>query len=161
MIIVHEALDRNGYVFCSRLLSSIGKGRVMCTIKPASRSKHLQVLPVIWMRLCDTEIKHIADAVCSSWMACGSWWNGPGCSAHPFLSILCTFFSDCVPPSAVVITLFSLGLESHDTCGSCYSLFAPLSALFVLLLLFSGWVSFSFFCSSPIVLFLVLNVFKC
>jgi len=64
----------------------------MCTIKPASRSKHVQVLQVIWMRLCDTEIKQIADAVCSSWMACGSWWNGPGCSAHPSLSVLCNFF---------------------------------------------------------------------
>jgi hypothetical protein len=52
--------------FAQGCLAIMGKGRAMCTIKPASRSKHVQVLPVIWMRLCDTEIKQIADAVCSS-----------------------------------------------------------------------------------------------
>lgn len=137
----------------------MGKGKVMCTIKPASRSKHLQVLPVIWMRLCDTEITQIADAVCSSWMACGSWWNGPGCSAHPFLSVLYIFLSDCLPPATVVITLFFLVLEDHDTCGSCYRLYAPFSVLFILLGFFRlGFIYF--FALSPVVLFLVLKVFS-
>ncbi len=52
------------------------------------------------------------------------------------------FLVDCLPLATVVIALFSLGLEAHDICGSCYRLFAPLSTLFLLLCCFSGWVSF-------------------
>lgn len=63
----------------------------MCTIKLASRSAQACRSAATDMGATILHRSNFADAVCSSWMACGAWWNGPGmfCTSYLYLCICC------------------------------------------------------------------------
>ncbi len=92
----------------SRKLSGIGGRKTMCTIKPASRSKHVEVLPLIWMRLCDTEIKHYRRCLLIlNGLRVLMEWAWLFCTSHRLQSI---YLSICHPHSDDAT--LSLGLET-------------------------------------------------
>jgi hypothetical protein len=92
----------------SRKLSGIGGRKTMCTIKPASRSKHVDVLPLIWMRLCDTEIKHYRRCLLIlNGLRVLMEWAWLFCTSHRLQSI---YLSICHPHSDDAT--LSLGLET-------------------------------------------------